>query len=487
MDRESGQAKICALLSRLHQPAWYWPVALLLAGFYVVSSLYISAQRLLWFDEIFTAIISRLPDVRTIWRALSESADATPPLFFLITRVFDKVFRHGDLGMRVPSAIALGTGLLVTFDVARRLTDALYGLIAMSLLTTSFVTYYGYEARPYALLFMLVPMALWLWVVTKDESKAAATAFGFLFLIGVPIHYYFFLCLVPFGILAVARKRFFHPKVVAGAVAVIFSLALLYPQIASSHAAVQSFGTWNQQSLSRLQSVYGEFFPDAFVPLVLIAVGVAVFGGSREHMAAPISSGERVCWLFLAVPLVAYIVARLVTNSFYNRYLIGAVPGIAVAVTCLFWRHCRESRYLSLALLVVFGGFGISQQLRTLRHVDHIPATFGDPQEQTRQMLALEDTLRREGKGHFAVARNLLFLEAWYYSKHPEQYEYVSTEPLVLQKYAPLKVVWVEEIVASARQTAVIAPEPALAEALERAGLRLKVRFAQPLYVVYLE
>jgi hypothetical protein len=47
--------------------------------------------------------------------------------------------------------------------------------------------------------------------------------------------------------------------------------------------------------------------------------------------------------------------------------------------------------------------------------------------------------------------------------------------------------VWVEEIVASARQTAVIAPEPALAEALERAGLRLKVRFAQPLYVVYLE
>ncbi len=487
MDRESGQAKLCTVLSRLHRPAWCWPVALLLAGFYVVSSLYISSQRLLWFDEIFTAIISRLPDVRTIWKALSESADATPPLFFLITRVFDKVFRHGDLGMRVPSAIALGAGLLVTFDVARRLTDGLYGLIAMSLLTTSFVTYYGYEARPYALLFMLAPMALWLWIFTKDESKAAAAAFGFLFLIGVPIHYYFSLCLAPFGILAVAQKRFFHPKVVAGALAVIFSVALLYPQIASSHAAVQAFGTWNQQSLSKLQSVYGEFFPDAFIPLVLIAVGVAVFGGSRGHMVTSVSSGERVCWLFLTVPLVGYIVARLVTNSFYNRYLIGAVPGIAVAVTCLFWRHCRESKCLSLALLFVFGGFGIGQQVRTLRHIDHIPATLEDPQERTRQMLALEDTLRREGKEHFAVARNLLFLEAWYYSKHPEQYEYFSTEPLVLQKYAPLKVVWVEEIVARARQTAVIAPGPALAEALERAGLRLKVRFAQPLYVVYLE
>ena len=487
MDRASGQSKAYAVVSRLHQSAWCWPIAFLVAGFYVASSLYISSQRLLWFDEIFTAIISRLPDVRTIWKALSESADSTPPLFFLITRIFDQVFRHGDLGMRVPSAIALGAGLLVTFDIARRLTDGLYGLIAMSLLTTSFVTYYGYEARAYALYFMLSAMALWLWAFTEDGSKTAAAAFGVLFLIGVPIHYYFSLCLAPFGILALAQRRIFHPKVVAGAAGVICSAALLYPQIASSRAAVQAFGTWNQQSLARLQSVYLEFFPDAIVPLVLIAVGVAVLGGSRERMVSSISSGERVSWLFLAVPLVGYVLARLVTNSFYNRYLVGAVPGMAVAVTCLFWRHCRESRYLSLALLVLFGGFGLSQQVRTLRHIEHIPATFGDPQERTRQMLELEDTLEREGKRHFAVARNLLFLEAWYYSKHREQYEYFSNEPLILQKYAPLKVVWVREIVANARQTAVIDPEPAFAEALEKAGLHLKVRFAKPQYVVYLE
>ena len=63
----------------------------------------------------------------------------------------------------------------------------------------------------------------------------------------------------------------------------------------------------------------------------------------------------------------------------------------------------------------------------------------------------------------------------------------ISNEPLILQKYAPLKVVWVKEIVANARQTAVIDPEPAFAEALEKAGLHLKVRFAKPQYVVYLE
>src|ERR1035441_6931102 len=113
---------------------------------------------------------------------------------------------------------------------------------------------------------------------------------------------------------------------------------------------------------------------------------------------------------------------------------------------------------------------------------------FGDHQTRTRQMLALEDTLQREGKTRFAVTFKLLFLEAWYYSKHPEQYESITSHPRDgVTKYIPLHFVSVEEIVANARQTAVIDPGPALAEALERAGLHLKVRFADPLYVVYLE
>jgi hypothetical protein len=236
-----------------------------------------------------------------------------------------------------------------------------------------------------------------------------------------------------------------------------------------------------------LQLLYLDLFPTATIPLVLISVGVVIFGRSRERLVTSMSSGERVGWLFLAVPLASYLLAHLVSGFVHSRYIIGAVPGIVVAVTCIFWRHCRELRCLSLALLVVLGGFGISQQLRILRHIDHIQATgVGDRQEQTRQMLALEGTLQREGKRHFAVTNNMLFLEAWYYSKHPEQYALVAPA-WSLKKYVALNILSVEEIVADARQTAVIDPMPALAEALERAGLHLKVRFAEPQYVVYLE
>ena len=493
MDRTSEQAEERLVVSRLDQPVWYWSLAFLVAGFYVATSLYISSHRLLWSDEIYTAITTRMPNFRTIWESLSASSDQIPPLYFLITRGFDRLFRHADIGLRVPSALALGAGLLVTFDIARRLTDGVYGLLAMAFLTTSFVPYYGYEARPYALCFTLVAVALWLWIFTKDESKTAAAAFGALFLIGVAIHYYFLLCLAPFGIAALLGKRIFHPKLIAAAAGVMCSMAVLHRQIASSHSAA-ILADWAAPSPGRLPAVYLEFFPGALLPLVLTAAGVVVFGRPRERLVSSMTSGERISWLFLTIPLAEYLLAVLVTNRFLGRYIIGAVPGIAVAVTCLLWRYCRESRYLSLALLVVFGWFGVTQQLLTLKYIDHIEAV-GDYQEGTRQILALEDTLHREGKSHFAVTSNLQFLEVWYYSKYSYQYGYagprqswVTRKYLALDKrYPPLNILSIKDIVANARQTAVINPGPDLIAALEGAGLHTKVRFSEPQYVVYLE
>jgi hypothetical protein len=489
VDRKSEQSAMDAIVSRLHQPAWYWLFAVLFTCFYVGTSLYISAHRLLWYDEIYTATVCRLPSVRTIWQALCEGFEQVPALYFLIERVFDQLFHHTDIGIRIPSVLAFGAGVLVTFDIARRLTDGLYGLIAITFLTTSFATYYAYEARPYAICFMLAAIALWLWVATKDESKGAALAFGALFMLGGAIHYYFLLTAVPFGMWALAERRIFHPKPIAAAVGSICALAALYPQIASSliRVRVGSVASWAPPTFGSLQSIYLEFFPAASLPLVAVVIGALVFGKSRRRLVAPMTSGERIGWLFLTVPLAAFIIARMVTHFFYNRYLIAFIPGIAVAMTCLVWRHYRESGHLSLAMLVVFGGFSINQQRRTLRSIDHIEA-FGDHQQRTRVMVALEDTLRRDGKQHFVFVFNLPFLEAWYYSKHPEQYEFVTDQPHdVSDKYIALKFVSRQELITNAKQTALIgAPEDDLVQTLRQAGLGLSLRSKYPEYY-YLE
>ena len=122
-------------------------IAGLLAVFYFVTSLYIAAHRVFWFDELFTLHIARLPNWTAIWTALSNGVDALPPPYYMLVRAVDSFLGPGDVSARVPSALAMAIGLLLIFDCARRQTDGLHGLIAFSVATCSFLPYYGYEAR----------------------------------------------------------------------------------------------------------------------------------------------------------------------------------------------------------------------------------------------------------------------------------------------------------------------------------------------------
>ena len=157
---------------------WAFIAAILLAAFYLATSLYISSHRLLWVDEILTVLNTRLPSWTTIWKAAAQGADGLPPIYFMVVRPFDDLLGHTDLSIRLPSALALTAGLLLTFDCARRLTDGLHGLIALSVLCCSFLPYYGHEARSYALYFMFAALALWIWAYDKNNSRVGALFFG---------------------------------------------------------------------------------------------------------------------------------------------------------------------------------------------------------------------------------------------------------------------------------------------------------------------
>ena len=146
---------------------WSFAGTLLLAAYFLVTSIYISGHRLFWYDEVFTTLTTRMPDWHTIWRALVEdNSDPSPLGFFVVARTFDKLFGPSEIGIRLPSALAMVAGMLLTYDCARRLTDRLHGLIAMAVLTCSYLTYYGYEGRCYALLFLFAAAALWAWTAT---------------------------------------------------------------------------------------------------------------------------------------------------------------------------------------------------------------------------------------------------------------------------------------------------------------------------------
>src|ERR1039458_6064368 len=269
--------------------------AAILAAFYFATSIYIASHRVFWFDELFTMHIARLPDIKAIWTALGHGADSLPPAYYMVVRLFGDLFGNSEVAARLPSALALAAGLLLIFDCARRLTDGLHGLIALSGATCLFLPYYGYEARSYALYFMLSALALWVWCCTRDDKNSSAIFFGVVLFFGVTTHYYFVLCLVPYAIWEVLggkRGQLASPKLIAGLVGAIVPAVLLSPFILSFSRKF-STGLWSRPSFGELRAIFPQLFPDGLFLLALIVIWIVLTDSDDKNVVLqPMQSGE---------------------------------------------------------------------------------------------------------------------------------------------------------------------------------------------------
>ncbi len=480
---------------------WAVATASALGLFYFLSSLFIAAHRVYWFDELFTVHIARLPKLSAIWSALANGVDALPLPYYLLVRGFDSAFGPGDVAARMPSAIALLVGLLVIFDCARRLTDGLHGLIAFSVATCSFLPYYGYEARSYAIYFMLAALSFWAWNYNGDRQNLGTLLFGASFFAGVCFHYYFAMCLLPYLLWEMLRWKLGHrpsSDLLAGVAGTVIAVVLLSP-FALAFSRKFSNGYWNRPSLLELRAIFGQIFPDGLFLLALIMLWVVIAGwDDRQEPSLAMQSAEATGWLFLLIPLAAFFVAETITNAFYSRYFIGVVPGVAVAFAISLYRYFRKAAQISLGIFVLLAGWGVAQQLTVVRHPDKVEATG------IRDFLQVESTLQLEGKHYFVFSGPLLFLEAQHYAVHPEQcvlflpsdfdrQEQNGPDPylhqrleLNLSQYYPMQFWTIDDLRRHQAESALIEPDEKTLQDLHAAGIQTGRRFPAPIPVDYL-
>src|SRR5271157_867749 len=476
---------------------WTFAAAMVLAVFYFASSLYFASHRLFWFDEVLTVYVARLPNWTTIWTALAHATDTMSPVYDMIVRASDKLFGHSEVAARLPSALAMLGGLLLTFDCARRLTDGLHGLIALSLLTCTFLPYYGYEARSYAIYFMLAALALWVWIFAKDDKRFSAIFFGLVCFLGVSIHLYFVLCLVPYALWEFSRWKPWHPpspQLIAGVLGMMVSIGLLLWVILPL-ARQFSAGFWAPPSLFALRSVFPQLFPDGLFLLALTIIWIVLAGGKNKNaVPEPMQPAEAVSWLFLTIPLAGFVLAELKTNAFYSRYFMGVLPGVAVAFSCWLWRFFHQKRRVAFGIFLLLAIWGVAKQVAVTRHPELV-YTF--PQEaHIRDYLKLAGLLRDDGKRYMVFSNPILYLEIQYYAKQecvlllwPSVAEEADTARLErsLAQYYPLHFWTPEDLKKHAQETALIRPSQGMLDALREAGLRTQVRSARPLEVVYVQ
>ncbi len=473
--------------------AWSFVAALALATFYLATSLYIAAHRLFWFDEIFTVRIAWLPHWTTIWTALAHAVDAQPPFYYMVVRLFG----HSEVGARLPSALAMAGGLLLTFDCSRRLTDGLHGLLALAVLSCSFLPYYGYEARPYALSFMFSALAFWIWC-TQNGRKWSAVFFGAALCLAVMMHYYAVLNVVPYAVWEISawRPRWRpSPKLIAGLVGVALPAALLSP-LATAAARRLSGGFWAFPSVYGMRAVFSELFPDSLFLLVLIVIWVSLtrHAGTKTTVEE-MQPAESLGWLFLCIPLAGWVVAELKTNAFVPRYFIGVLPGVAVAFSCWSWRHFHNTYRISAGIFLLLVTWGTAHQGNAVRHPESIDPTGERFQQKAINYLRLEGALHSDGKRFSVFSEPVIFLTAKYYSKNQCILLMPSSSTAVrhvslrgvesLSNYYPMQFAPPFELGEHAHETALIQPSREVLDTLKKAGFNLEVRFSEPLEVVY--
>lgn len=473
-------------------------VGIFLIGFYLVSSLWIASHRRLWYDEISTVLIARLPDIATIWSALSSAGDVLPATYFMLVRLFDHPLGPTEVAARIPSALGLAIGLLITFDCARRLTGNLAALSGLAMLTCSILPYYGYEARPYGVYFMLAATELWLWVHAPDNRKVSTILFGATFFVAFSVHYYSVLCLVPYGVFEASRWkpwRMPSPKLSAGVLGVLCGGALYSRQILA--ASTISRGFWAFPTRGALLEIFSEFFPLGVFAGVVILVWIAWTARPERLLLDPMHSGERLGWCFLLIPIAGYAAADFVTNAFYNRYFIGMLPGVAVALACALGRHfCHRPRVLAgIVLIMLLLGVGHQASVMTKPAAIEPPSNGGGAQRLV-EALASESVLAQDGKKTIAVALDgMIGIEARYYSKHPERYAFVITPRMGvvartnrnLAQYVPMCLWSLQDLRAAARETAMVEPSDEMLKAMLDAGFQIKRLGPKHIKIVYLE
>jgi hypothetical protein len=379
MEKMSGAARLNHLVTLLDNTAADWAGILirrkllflvLFSAAYFGATCYRASRKLFWFDEIFTVYLSNLPDLRSLWQALTHGVDFNPPLLYIFTRFSEGLLGHGHLGARFPEICGFWIFCVCLFRFVSFRTDALGGFIAMMvpLITTAY--WYAYEARSYGIVLGFCGLALVCWQAAGERTTRRwwlLAGLGAALFCALSTHSYAVLLFVPFVIgeltRTLVRKRAdwkLWLAILLPGSAVLLSLPLLHQ--------AQSILTGQFSA-----SVTGIFraYQFLFAPAANVWAAILVFfcigeTPGTERYAPPREAGAPIgraaqgphalrtyelaaSLAFLAMPFFCFFAARVTHSPVLHRYSLSVVIGLA----CLLGAACRKRVLVSLAVLLV--------------------------------------------------------------------------------------------------------------------------------------
>ncbi len=344
---------------------------ILFSIFFVAMTALRALAKPMWYDELFTYYMSRLPNLASTWAALKDGADLCPPLLYIATRAVRHVFGDGLIATRLPAMLGFLTMLLCLYRFVAVRCGTAYGFATMLFAALSGAYGYAYEARSYGMVLGFSGLALIAWQSAAD-GRARRWTLPALFLsltAALMTHCYAVLILIPFGLGELVRswdrKRVDWPVWLAlgAASTAVFSYV---PLLAASRLNTLDNVVF-RPTLHVVAECYGLVAGPLAWPLIagLVIVTLAHRETESTQPAGARSPGMQACEVTLAaaftlVPLYAYLIAKFVSHVFMVRYGLASVIGFSLLLGWFAHRSTRGRPVAGLGLTMLFAGWFLS-------------------------------------------------------------------------------------------------------------------------------
>lgn len=428
---------------------------MILSALYFVGSGWIAARRLLWYDELWTHYISRTPQWKDTWDALSILPDFVPPLSFFLTRLSFSIFGFNEFATRFPNLIGFWLGGVCLYAYCRKKFSDSSALYTFLFLLLSGLYSYSYEARPYGLLIGFSSAAFYFWHSYAEGRKRMLIPLALSIAFAVSVHYYGVFVIIPIIIGELVRFRFAILKAIPILVTAILSaslpILLFFPLIVNKLGYASTF--WAKPRWAGIWETYTFILGPAVWAIAIVAL-IFVFskrrnaGGWNDSVAGRFPRHELVAVIvFACVPLIGVILGKTLTNAYSSRYGIHAVIGLAILFTAFAHKTFPSRNRTKVWLLVVLSCFFLVRQIQTYRSFAGFRSdqdrTFAFLRSQQELPVAVADPRYFFQLSHYAppdLSSRLVYLASPAYAKKYAGDSMLDDGLMLMREIAPIRI-----------------------------------------------
>jgi hypothetical protein len=311
--------------------------------------------KLLWHDEVLVLWANRVPGLQQlirIQRFYPVSLD--PLLYHAVSHAAILTFGANAFAIRFPSMFGFLLMQVCLLVFVRRIAGEGAGIVALAFPSLTPALWYAIEGKPYGMMLGLigVVMVSWQTAARRDSKRTAAlVALGLGIAFVLNSHFFGVLVIAPLcaaeGWRTLQRRKFDFPILAAiatGMLGVLFILPFLKgPSEFKAHVwdpfvdprqiprfyhlILPGFYHPILPALPQL-SIHALFLIQDLFAVILFALIVSYFW-FKDRQTPNLRADEIFLLALTALPIFAFLLARISTHSFEPRYSIGALAGIS--------------------------------------------------------------------------------------------------------------------------------------------------------------